>query len=577
MIYPKKTIANAEGYEPQIYIENFRMKLDLNENVIGPSPKVLEAIRNITPDDLKFYPAYGELIDKIAEINNVDKSMILPTNGADEAINYIFDTFITQDDTVLTVTPTFSMPKIYARAIGCNYKEVKYSKRWVFPVDELIKNIDKTTRLIIITTPNSPTGESISEESLLKILNNASNSVVLLDETYSSFAPKQYTNLVEKFKNLIITRSLSKDYALAGLRLGYILTDNQNIKYIMRIISPFSVNALAAKAAIVALNDTEYFESVKSQINLSKTILTQGLNGIAKEVYPSDANFILADFGQKADFYYKRLLSQGIKVKYFSKNPEINTCFRITLPSPDDAKNIIECLKPREMLIFDMDGVLVDTSNSYRKTIKQTYEHFSGKNISFEQIQDAKNLGGLNNDWDLTEYLLLQQGINIEKKDIILKFQEFYWGDNGNGNILNENLLISRDILKKLSQEYDLAIFTGRPKLEADFVLNRWNIKDCFSPVITMEDVPEGMHKPDPYGIKLILDLIKPTKACYFGDTPDDMISAKKANITSIGVLPPHDKSDKLRSLMFEAGASAIIEDVSSIICYLGANNYAKK
>ena len=566
MIQPKKAILDAQGYEPPLYLDNYLMKLDLNENIIGPSPRVIEALRDISKEDLQFYPAYGKLISKIAEYNEISPEMILPTNGADEAIKYIFDTFIEFGDTVLTVTPTFSMPQIYAKTSGCNYLEVKYEEKWVFPIDNFLKSINEKTRLIIITTPNSPTGDTISKDNLVKIINAAPNSIILIDETYSSFAKEKFTDLACQYNNVIITRSMSKDFALAGLRLGYIITNKQNIDYLKRIISPYSVNTLAAKAAIAALDDKEHIELVKQQVLESKNILIDGLKGLSKAVYPSEGNFLLVDFGDKADFIYKRLLNSGIKVKYFQNNPEIPSCFRISIPAPEQTQILLNILKDRDLLIFDMDGVLIDTTNSYRIAIKETYKHFSNKDITPKEIQLAKNQGGLNNDWDLTEFLLKNSGFNVPKQDIVDKFQELYYGNDGNGFILNEDLLTNPEFFRNLAKKYDLAIFTGRPKIEAEFFLKRWNLEDAFSIVITMDDVPDGFHKPDPYGINHILKQITPLNTYYFGDTPDDMISARKAGVNGVGILPPQDKSEGLRNKLLSEGAMVILNNVEDLI-----------
>ncbi|MFH0702822.1 MAG: histidinol-phosphate transaminase [bacterium] len=565
MILPKKVLKDIQGYEPPLYIDDYLMKLDLNENILGPSPKVIKALQNISEKDIKFYPAYGELLEKLANFNNIDKAMILPANGADEAIKYVVDTFIEQEDKVLGVNPTFAMPKIYAQAAGCNYKEINYKEKWVFPTDELIENIDEKTKLIIITTPNSPTGEAISRESLLKILNSAPNSLILIDETYSGYAKEKFTDLIYKYPNVIITRSLSKDFALAGLRLGYIISDKQNIDYIKRIINPYSVNTLAVKAGIAALDDIEYFEFIKKQINESKEILSEGLKKLAKIIYPSETNFLLADFGENADFIYKRLLNSGIKVKYFKNNPDLKNCFRITVPEPEQAKFFLSVLAPRDLIIFDMDGVLVDVRNSYRTTIKAVYEHFSGRDISSDDIQTAKNNGGLNNDWDLTGFLLRKSDFQVSKNDIINKFQELYYGNSGTGYILNETLLVQPEFLKNLAKKYDLAIYTGRPRQEAEFILKKWNLRDLFSLVITMDDVPEGFHKPDPYGINYILSKISSVNTYYLGDTPDDMIAAKKAKIKGIGILPPQDKSETLKQRLLSEGALVVLEKVEDL------------
>ncbi|MCK7521147.1 MAG: aminotransferase class I/II-fold pyridoxal phosphate-dependent enzyme [Ignavibacteriales bacterium] len=572
MILPKKALLDAKGYDIPLFSNEYTLKLDLNENIYGPSPKVIEALREISREDIQYYPTYGDLLSKIAEYNNVNMDMILPTNGADEAISYIVNTYIDAEDSILTVYPTFPMSKIYAKSTGCAFKEVKYKEKWVFPIDDFLANIDEKTKLIILTTPNSPTGEVISRENIVKILENAPNSIVLIDETYSTYTENRFTDLVFKYDNALIIRSMSKDFALAGLRLGYIISQKQNIEIIKRIISPFSVNNIAAKAGIAALEDVEYMDFVKKDVQKSKELLEQGLEQYAKAVYKSETNFMLVDFGEKADFIYKRLLNAGIKVKHFEKTPMLENCFRISIPPSHKVNLLLNALESKDLIVFDMDGVIVDTEKSYTMAIKGTYEHFANKEMPLEKIQQAKNLGGLNNDWDATEFLLKQSGFNINKQDIIDKFQELYLGKGATGFILNESLLIEPEIFNKLASEYDLAIFTGRPRLEAEFVLKRWNLEEYFSHVVTMDDVPEGFHKPDTYGLKQIIDIINPKTVYYLGDTPDDMICSFNAGVKGIGVLPPQDKSENLKNILLNNGAALVLNNAREIAALLNGS-----
>ena len=566
MTSPRKNILNIEGYDIPLFLDEYRLKLNLNENAIGPSPKVINALQKITAEDIKYYPAYGEVINKLASFNNIDSDMILQANGADEAINYIFDTFVEQDDVILAVTPSFVMPKIYANILGCAYKEINYTEKFVFPVEEILKNIDEKTKLIIITSPNNPTGEAISRENMLKILEAANGKYILIDETYVSYADASFIDLVEKYPNILITRSMSKDFGLAGLRFGYIIANKENINHIKKAIKPYSVNIAAVKAALAALDDIEHLNYVVSQVKESEKLLAEGLKQLAVKIYPSDANFLLVDFGEKADFIYKKLLNAGIKVKNCGQIKHLENCLRITLPAVEDAKCILESLKSRDLIVFDVDGVLVDIRNSYRMAIKETYRHFSGKEVSPEEIQQAKNIGGLNNDWDLTEYLLKNSRIMIPKNEIIDKFQELYFGNNGDGFILNEELLISPEIIKNLAKDYDLAIFTGRPRQEAEFVLKRWGLEKYFCPLIAMEDLPDGKHKPEPDGLLKILSIASPINAYYLGDTPDDMISAKKAGVRAIGALPPQDKSPELKEKLIQYGAEEVLLNTEDIV-----------
>ena len=566
MASPRKNILNLEGYDIPAFLNEYRLKLDLNENAMGPSPKVIKALQEITDKDIKYYPAYGEVVNRLAEHNRVLPDMILPTSGADEAINYIFDVFVDSESTVLTVTPSFAMPKIYAKIVGCTYQEVNYKEKFVFPIDEILSSISEKTKLIIVTTPNNPTGEAISRENMLKILEKANGKYVLIDETYFNYAEESFLDLIEKYPNIFITRSMSKDFGLAGLRFGYIIANSENIVHLKKVLRPFSVNNMAVKAALAALDDIEYLNYVVEQVKESKKLLIEAIRGLAVKIYRSDANFVLADFGEKAEFIYKKLLNAGIKVKNFGQTPDLENCLRISLPSVEDTKYLINALKPRDSIVFDVDGVIIDTRNSYRLAIKETYKHFSGKDISAEDIQQAKNAGGLNNDWDLTEFLLKNSGVNIPKDQIISKFQELYFGKSGEGFIQNEEILISPETIKTLAKDYDLAIFTGRPKQEAEFVLKKWGLEDYFCPVVCMEDLPEGKHKPEPDGLLNILKITSPQKVYFLGDTPDDMISAEKAGVTGIGVLPPQDKSPELKEKLLKAGAENVLQNTEDIV-----------
>jgi len=563
---PKQTVLNTEGYDIPLFIDEYRLKLDSNENMFGPSPRVVDALRNITSQDIKLYPAYGEIINRLADLNNVSAEMILPTSGADEGINYIFDTFIEPKDTVLTVTPSFAMPKIYAKINGCTYNEVNYREKFNFPIDDILANITEKTKLIIVTTPNNPTGEAISRENMLNILDKAGDRYILIDETYVNYAEESFIDLLKTHENIFITRSLSKDYALAGLRFGYIISSQKNIEYIKRLIRPYSVNIAAVKAACAAVDDKEYINSVVSDIKTAKNMLIEALTPMAVKIYPSNANFLLVDFGDKAEFIYKKLLKSGIIVKNFGKKKDLENCLRITIPPVKDAEYLINTLKQRKLIVFDMDGVIVDTRNSYRIAIQSTFEFFAGKNLTSEEIQTAKNIGGLNNDWDLTEYLLKQAGFSPKKDDIIEKFQEIYWGNEGTGVIFNEALLISAESVKKLAESFDLAVFTGRPKLEADFVLKRWGLENYFYPVITMDDLSADKQKPSPDGLLQIINIVNPLETYYLGDTHDDMISGKAAGVNPIGVLPPQDKTEELKNKMFEFGAKNVLQNTEDVV-----------
>src|SRR3990167_674011 len=186
------------------------------------------------------------------------------------------------------------------------------------------------------------------------------------------------------------------------------------------------------------------------------------------------------------------------------------------------------------LLIFDIDGVLVDVSKSYRVAIKKTVEHFTGEETSLQDVHALKNMGGYNNDWDASEALIKSKGKNAGKQKIIGKFQDIY------AELMdNEPWLMDKRILESLSKRYKMAVFTGRIREEAEYVLKKNNARKYFDKIIAMEDVVK--RKPNPEGIIKLMNGFK--DAYYFGDMVDDMRAAASANIIGIGVLPPQDKS----------------------------------
>ncbi len=568
-VKPRKTVEGMQAYPVDMYKPVYKYKLDENENQYGPSPKVLEVLKQIGENSIKFYPSYGKLLEKLAEFNELPLEYFLNTNGADEAINVIFSTYLDENSKVLTVKPSFSMPKIYAQICGAEYIEVPYTEKWKFPAEEFLKMMKKTKdlKLIHLTTPNNPTGDCIPREIIEKIIERADGKIVVIDETYANYACKFNSDLAQKHDNVFVVRSFSKDFALAGLRAGYIISNPYNIEQLNKVRSPYSTNSIAQMAAIAALDDIEYFENIYEKLCETKKELEQFLQDFGVKVYVTESNFVLADFGDKSEFVYNKLLQNSIKVRKFDNNEFMKNTFRIGIPTQEGfeaIKSVCSTLK-KDLLVFDMDGVLVDTTNSYRLAIQKTFEAFANKTIDFAKIQEAKNRGGLNNDWDLTDYLLKSAGINISRDVLVEKFQEYYWND-GKGFIKDEKLLVTKELIKSLAEKYNLAVFTGRPRREALFTLEYNSIAKYFSKVVTMDDLPKDKQKPHTLGLEMLKSGIYCDKVYYFGDTIDDVVCGKNAGVTTIGVLPPQDKSETLKDLMQNKKADYIIDDINKLV-----------
>ena len=217
-----------------------------------------------------------------------------------------------------------------------------------------------------------------------------------------------------------------------------------------------------------------------------------------------------------------------------------------------------------QLLIFDMDGVLVDVTDSYRQTIAETVKLFTGAEITNREIQEWKNRGNANNDWDLTAELVSAKGGTAAKQTVVEAFQKIYLGKNNDGLIARERWLPRDGLLENLAGRFRLALFTGRERWEAEFTLSKFAPGVVFDPIVGMEDVQR--EKPDPEGILKIVDRIKPQETFYVGDSTDDCGAAVAAQVAFIGVVDAQNPlRAELESLFRQKGARAVIADVNEL------------
>jgi len=219
----------------------------------------------------------------------------------------------------------------------------------------------------------------------------------------------------------------------------------------------------------------------------------------------------------------------------------------------------------KKALIFDMDGVLVDVSKSYRVAIKKTVEFFLGEIIDDQLINEFKNRPELNDDCDCTGAILISKGRQDIREDIIIKkFNEYYRGREFDGLIQEENWLLKEEVIKRLAKKYILTIFTGRPRVEAEFALKLNGMEKYFKMLVCMEDVKN--KKPDPEGVLKIIKDLKVTDIFYIGDSYADIETSKKANTKFIGILPHYSGKIELRKIFKDNDAEYILTDVNDLI-----------
>ncbi len=221
----------------------------------------------------------------------------------------------------------------------------------------------------------------------------------------------------------------------------------------------------------------------------------------------------------------------------------------------------------RPVLVFDMDGVLVEVTESYRETIVRTVEHFTGRRIARDLIQDYKNQGGWNNDWALAQKIAADLGVEVDYETVVEKFQEIFLGParDGSGGLIERERWIPADgLLERLGERFQLAIFTGRIREELEITLRRFAPRIRFDPTLCTREVPRS--KPAPDGLRMIAERTGGARLYYVGDTVDDSRCARAASVPFIGIAAPgNPRHDELVSLFEQDGAIAVLPDVNRL------------
>jgi HAD superfamily phosphatase len=218
-----------------------------------------------------------------------------------------------------------------------------------------------------------------------------------------------------------------------------------------------------------------------------------------------------------------------------------------------------------KLIIFDVDGVLVDVRGSFHKSILDTVRFLTGKRVTYAEIHQWKNRSGYNDDWRLSTDWIKSLGRDIPYEEVKAQFQKFYWGTKARpGNVAREKWLIAHDRLARWSRRAELALFTGRTRQELSYTLDGTGARSIFRRAITMDDVKKG--KPDPEGLRLLLDGTAPRDALYLGDNIDDALSSKRARVPFLGVLPFGSEAHRARAARLrELGALNILNSVQEL------------
>lgn len=327
---PRDLIRRMKDYHPPLG-DRSGVRLDFNENTFACSPKVLETLGSISRAELTMYPE-RERVERVAAAHlGLQPEQVLLTNGVDEAIHVLCQTYLDEGDAMLLPVPTYSMYAVYASGTEAKLVEVPAGEGFRFPLETLLEKITPATKLIAIANPNSPTGQAVSREAILRVLEAAPHAVVLVDEAYFHFHGQTVMDLIGRAPNLIVARTFSKAYGLAGLRLGLLAATAEQMQWLRRVISPYSVNSLALACLPAALEDQAYLDWYVIEVLAARGEFTDFLDKAGVRYWPSEANFVLTSIGPKHAEFSRAMRERGVLVRDRSADPGCDGCVRITI------------------------------------------------------------------------------------------------------------------------------------------------------------------------------------------------------------------------------------------------------
>jgi histidinol-phosphate aminotransferase len=343
MGYFRENIEKLKGYEPGFQPKATDViKLNTNENPYPPSPMVLKVLSEFSAEKLRRYPdpLGNEFRQAAAEVLGLGIENIMCCNGGDDLLTMVFRAFCDEDRPVAYPVPTYSLYPVLAKIQNCPAIEIPFDDEFNLPV-----KLTKTdAALTIVCNPNAPSGSFISVGELASLADELSG-VLLIDEAYVDFAEENCAGLVKDLDNVIILRSMSKGYGLAGLRFGYAIARPDLIEGLLKVKDSYNVDAIAIALAAAAIKDQKYFKETTEKVKKSRDLLIEQLRTLKFRVLPSSANFVLAQSrNHSACDIYDKLVKRNIYIRYFSL-PGLEDKLRITIGTDEQNDTLILALK----------------------------------------------------------------------------------------------------------------------------------------------------------------------------------------------------------------------------------------
>ncbi len=514
----------------------FQIDLDLSRNEgRSPGPEELLQAADLI-EGVNRYPDPGALRLRLAHLREVNPDNILVTAGADDALLRSISALTAPGTTLVCTTPTFEMIPRYAIQNRTRLVEIEWFGG-SFPTEDLV-SASVPGAVAVVVSPNNPTGRVLTPDDLDRLASTFA--FVVLDGAYIEFADLDLTPTVLDLSNVVMLRTLSKAWGLAGLRVGYAIGNVELIRRLGAYGNPYPVSRFSIAMAVSQLGSGRAAtDDYLGAVGFERERLRETLSSLGVETIPSQANFILATT-KRATFLADGLGSLGIATRTYPTNPGLQDVIRITLPGNeaqfDRLTTAIETVLCPQGLIFDLDGVLADVTESLAECIKLTAAQF-GVTVDILEIDQLKAAGNASDDWELTRRILESGGVTVDLAKVVEVFQAIYHGTTIlPGLKLSERNLVDPATLAQWAARYPLAVVTGRPRSDAIEFLDNSRLLPHISTLVTRDD---AAMKPDPAPLLLAMATLGVDRAWLIGDNRDDVDAARRAGVMPIGVTPP--------------------------------------
>lgn len=355
MIRPKFHLYNIYRTPPDKLDRLKFLRLDKNEDTIGlPEEVIQEILSEVTPDFISTYPLTYRLYESLSEFLSLSEDHLLITAGSDAAIKAAFEGFVEPGDEVIIPDPTFAMFEVYADLFRGEMKKITYKSDLSLSIEEMFGSITQKTKLIGLPNPNSPTGTIVRREDILNLLKHAEavGAVVLIDEAYYPFYPNSVIDFVKEYQNLIVTRTFSKAFGLASVRLGFAAAHPETIKILSKFKPIYEVNSFAVLFGCAALKHPEWMEQRVQEVLKGRRYLESEMNRLGLKTYPTYTNFMHIEVGESnVEPLVEHMRKFGILIRSGFTHDTLRQCIRITLGPESQmryvAQKIEEYMKKR--------------------------------------------------------------------------------------------------------------------------------------------------------------------------------------------------------------------------------------